>query len=128
MDTYYEEGTMNIHTNTGGQSIASAQRPAAWYNLLSVAAPFVGVAAVLGFLAIAGASGHWYWTWRGGVAMAILASAIVAGAVLAFIALARSERCWGFTVVGLILNVPFVLLLLWSLLTQLDSLLRYGLG
>jgi hypothetical protein len=118
---------MNTGPGNGSRlPAAPAPRPSPRYNLLSVAAPFAGVLAALGFLALFGAEGHWYWTWRGGVAMGLLAGACAVGLVLGVIALARSERLWGLTAVGLLLNTPVPLALLVAGLSQLATWLRYG--
>lgn len=58
--------------------------------------------------------------------MSILAGSCLLGFVLACIALARSEKLWGLTALGLILNAPLLLLLLWSGLVNLGAWLRYG--
>ena len=114
-------------TKGGGQpGIVPTLRPSPRYNVASVAAPFVGVVAVLVFLGIVGTEGHWYWTWRGPAAVSILAAFCVAGMVSAFVALARSERVPALTVFGLILNAPVPLVLLWSGLSFLETWLRYG--
>src|SRR5262249_49160182 len=120
-------GIMNVDTDNGGRlPTAPLPRRAPRCNLISVGAPFLGALAVVGFLWVVGTDGHWYWTWRGPVAMGILAGPCFVGIVLAFVALARSERLWGLTVVGLVLNAPLPLLLLWNSLWYLESWLRYG--
>src|SRR5262249_47775413 len=113
---------MNTDINEAGRLPPTPKPcPGPRYNLLSVAAPFLGVLAVLVFMGIVGTEGHWYWTWRGGAAMGILASACVVGVVFAFVALARSERLWGLTALGFFLNAPLPLLLLWQGLSLLDT-------
>ena len=94
--------------------------------MISIVAPILGVVAVFVFFGIFGNEGHWYWGWRGATVMGILGGSCFLGFVLALIALARSERRWGLTVFGLILNSPLLVLLLWAALSNLESWLRYG--
>jgi hypothetical protein len=70
--------------------------------------------------------GHWYWTWRGGVVVAILGLGSLVGVVLALKSLVRLERFWGLTVAGMLVNAPFLLMLLWGALSQLIGWLQYG--
>src|SRR5947209_2300130 len=99
-------------------------RPAPRYNLISIGAPFLGVLADFGFLGIVGTPGHWYWTWRGPTAMAILGGSCLVGLVLTFLAIARSERHWSLTALGLILNARLLLMLLWVDKSILDVWVR----
>ena len=96
------------------------------YNLLSVAAPFLGVFAALALLGVFGAEGHWYWTWRGEAVGAVLIGSCVVGLAFALTALARSERLWGLTALGLLLNAPLPLMLLRAGLSFFGDWLRYG--
>lgn len=106
--------------------LSTTPRPNPRYNLMSVAAPVLAVLVLFAFLGIVGTEGHWYWTWRGGVGMGILALFSVVGVVLAVLAWARSERLWSLTLLGLLLNAPVPLALLVSGLSQLGAWLRYG--
>jgi hypothetical protein len=123
---------MNSHTSGNGAHEADRRpggprpRSRPRCNILSVAAPLLGVLAAVIVLGAFGADGHWYWTWRGGVVMGLVAGSCVVGAVLAGIALARSERLWGLTALGLALNVPLPLLLLGQGLVFLGRWLLYG--
>jgi len=95
-------------------------------HLFSLAVTILGILGTIVFLGIFGIEGHWYWTWRGPVAMGILASSCVVGGVLALIALVRFERFWVLTVFDLLLNLPLPLMLLWAGLSNLANWLRYG--
>jgi hypothetical protein len=101
-------------------------RPPARCNILSVAAPLLGIAAASLPVVFSGAQGHWYWAWPGIAAMSILTTFCVGGAILALVALYRSERFWGLTMVGLLLNVPLPLVLLCSGLNFLSTWLKHG--
>lgn len=117
---------MSHDMNAGGGLGTRAGRRPPRYNVLAVMAPFVGAIAVWIFLGIAGTDGHWYWNWRGTWAMIIFAGACVLGLVSAVVALVRSERHWGVAVLGLVINAPIPLLLLFSGLGSLATWLRYG--
>jgi hypothetical protein len=103
---------MHIDANRGGQlSDTPMPRPAACYNLISVAAPFLGFFAACIFGMVVEDKGYgtliletWIW---------VQVSSFFVGFVLAIIALGRSERLRGLTVFGLILNaLPLLLLCL----------------
>ena len=105
---------------------APTPRPSPRYNVISVGMPFLGVAAVFWFLGIIEAGGHWYMTWRGPAALAILTCPCVAGIVFASVAWVRSERLWGLTILGFFLNLPLPASLLLAGLAHLDSWVRFG--
>jgi hypothetical protein len=118
---------MNIDTDDGRRfPTAATSGPSPFYNVISIVAPILGVVAVFVFVGIFGNENHWYGSWQAATAMGILGGSCFLGFVLAFIALARSERLWGLTAVGLILNSPLLVLLLWAALSNLESWLRYG--
>jgi len=95
-------------------------RPAPRYGSISVAAPFLGLAAALGFLVLTGgfrALNNWPDLTVGesrlaGLAMAVAAGSCLAGLASAFAAFVRSERWPVLGVLGLILNAPLPLLFL----------------
>jgi hypothetical protein len=95
-------------------------RPAPRYGPISVAAPFLGLAAALGFLALTGgfrALNRWPDLTAGesrpaGLAMAVAAGCCLAGLASAVAAFVRSERWPVLGVLGLILNAPLPLLFL----------------
>jgi hypothetical protein len=127
------EGSVKKHTPEDDWTPKTPKsRPAARYNLISVGAPFLGVLASFGFLCLSGANFNGWpdWTtrtrWAAGVALAILAVACLVGLASACVALARSERHRGLTVLGLLLNAPLPLLLLRAGLVNLLNWLRYG--
>ena len=105
---------MHIDANRGGQlSYTPTLRPAACYNLISVAAPFLGFFAAW-ILAMIGPD--WHWTLLLETVIWILGGSCFVGFVLAIIALVRLERLWGLTAFGLILNAaPF---LAWMIMTH----------
>ena len=82
------------------------QRPRPCWNVASVLAPFVGIACALlaGFLR----DGHP----MSGLKVGVMALGVflILGFVSACVALVRSERLWGVTALGMVLNSPFVLI------------------
>jgi hypothetical protein len=96
---------------------APTPRSTPCYNLISVGAPFLGLLGGIGSFCLPGGGGHPEWTWRAGLGIGILELAGLIGFLSALKALVRSEKLWGLTVFGLILNAPFVALLFyWALL------------
>ena len=91
--------------NGGGLIKAPMPRPSPRYNLFSVAALFLGVIAFLIFLAAIEYTDPMHSPeWQTGVALIILGGAGLIGFVLGYMALASSERLWGLTAFGLLLN------------------------
>ena len=105
---------------------APTPRPSPRYNVISVGMPFLGVAALFWFFSVIGASGHWYLTWQGPAALAILTCPVLAGIVFASMAWVRSERLWGLTILGFFLNLPLPAALLLAGLASLDTWVRFG--
>lgn len=103
-------------------------RPSPRYNLLSLGAPLLGLVVVWLFLGIVGIDSFYSreMAWKSQVAVTIFAAACAIGMVLGLIAVVRSERRWWLTMVGLLFNAPFLVLLLWVGLEQLQTWLRYG--
>jgi hypothetical protein len=120
---------MTNESDDGGLSPTSPKRnPSPHYNLFSLGAPFVGLLGVVLFFAIVGIDSFYSRTmsWKGPLAMSILGVSCVAGIVFGLMAWARSERFWGVTVLGLLVNAPLPLMLLWTGLHALENWLRYG--
>jgi len=109
-------------------SSLSKRRSSPRFNLLSLGAPFVGTLVVGLFFAIVGIDSFYSraMSWKGPLAVGILGVSCVVGFVLAMMAWARSERLWGLTVLGVLLNAPLPLILLWTGLQTLGNWLRYG--
>jgi hypothetical protein len=98
------------------------------FNFLSLAAPLVGLLVVALFFAIVGMDSFYSraMSWKGPLAVSILGVSCVAGFALGLIAWARWEKLWGLTVLGLLLNAPLPLMLLWTGLQVLGNWLWYG--
>jgi hypothetical protein len=114
--------------------MAPDSRPAPHYGLFSVAAPFLGMVAYLGFLLLAGGFrelNNWPdLTARSSrlamLAMVVLVGSCLAGLASAFAAFLRSERSWGLAVLGLILNAPLPALFIRAGLEQLVDWWQFG--
>jgi hypothetical protein len=79
-------------------------RPGACCNAISLYAPIIGVIATGAFVGAADSKWHWSWAVYLTPAIGILLGFFLLGFVFALAAVIRSERLWGLTAVGLILN------------------------
>ena len=86
------------------------RRPRPYWNVLSVFAPFLGIACAFSVLFL----GDYFFQQHpahflkhGAMTLGVF---LVFGFVSACIALIRSERFWGITVLAMVLNSPFVLI------------------
>ncbi len=101
-------------------------RPAPSYGLASVAAPLLGALAAWLFFAAAGFDGYYSLpVWKVAVALGLTGAASVAGLALAWLSWSRGERWRGLTLLGLALNAPLPLLMVWTGLNELGRLLLY---
>lgn len=115
--------------NRGSRPVGSTARPFPSCGALSVAAPLLGYVALEVILPCFEGGRHWSWrlfldggpTWLQGLAYTITGFAGLVGFALGCLALWRSENR-ALAALGLVLNAPFILLLVLGLAELLPEL------
>jgi len=127
MQDFRWEDLVNVNNTEARRFVTTVpRRPRPCFNLMSVMAPFVGVVAIIAFLGLTGAGGHWYWGWRGTWVAFLLGASCSAGLVAGLVATARKERLWGLTAVGVLLNAPVAMTFFVASVNALKLWLQYG--
>jgi len=127
MQEFRGRNIVNVNDTDARRFVTTVpRRPRPCFNLMSVLAPFVGIAAIIAFLGLTGADGHWYWGWWGAWVAFLLGASCLAGLVAGLVATARKERLWGLTAVGVLLNAPVVLTFFVASVDALKLWLQYG--
>jgi hypothetical protein len=100
----------------GRDFVMVEKRPPRW-NLVSVCAPIVGYLGAMVAVAVRDSLGYQSEPIIDGLAFSVWAVFCVFGLVAAGVSLFRRERFWGLAAMGIVLNAPLPLLVLYFMLS-----------